>query len=88
MSGIKPRKPHTFWGYEPLRTLNKYFDDGRVEVWLSDEENNELYLIKSWQHPSGKSPIVKFKNLVEEYKTGLSAGAVQTRPSKEKKNVK
>lgn len=50
--------PDVFWEYKPIMVLMKYFDDGTIEEWLSNEEHDELYLIKSYKHPSGRSPIV------------------------------
>lgn len=58
--------PRTFWEIQPIRTLTKYFENGRIETWLSNEENEELYLIKHYQHPSGQSPIVELKKLEDE----------------------
>ncbi len=58
--------PRVFWEVKPLRTLTKHFEDGYMELWLSNDDNEELYLISSYQHPSGKSPIVGMKKLKDE----------------------
>lgn len=57
--------PYVEWQIKPIRILNKYFDDGTQEQWLTNDNNDELYLIKSWQSPTGKSPIVELKPLKE-----------------------
>lgn len=52
-------KYHYQYEYKPVQTLSKYFEDGRIELWLTDDDGAELYLIKSHQSPTGKSPIVE-----------------------------
>lgn len=52
-------KYHGQYEYQTVQTFTKYFEDGRQELWLTNDEGDELYLIKSYQHPSGKSPIVE-----------------------------
>lgn len=59
--------PYIEWQRKPTRMLIKYFNDGTIEEWLSDDDNNELYLIRSKKHPSGKSPIVKINPIDEAY---------------------
>jgi hypothetical protein len=44
-----------------LTTLTKYYNDGTIKMWLSNEDNEELYLIKEYKHPSGKSPVQELK---------------------------
>lgn len=51
---------HGQYEYQSVQTLSKYFEDGTIELWLTNDDGDELYLIKSWKHPSGKSPIQKF----------------------------
>jgi hypothetical protein len=53
--------PYVEWQIKPIRVLHKYFQDGTIEEWLTNDNNDELYLIKSYKHPSGKSPIVRIK---------------------------
>lgn len=44
-----------------LPTITKYFDNGTIELWLSNSLGDELYLIKSYRHPGGSSPIVEME---------------------------
>lgn len=62
-------EPRVFWEITPTRTITKYFDDGLIELWLSNDDNDELYLIKSYQSPTGKSPIVEMKTYSDEITT-------------------
>jgi hypothetical protein len=67
--GDRMSKHRTFLEIKATMTLTKYFEDGRIELWLSNEDNEELYLIESYQHPSGKSPIVELKTVTADQDT-------------------
>lgn len=63
--------------YKTIPVLSKYFADGRIEEWLTDDEGSELYLIRSYQHPSGQSPIVKMKDYIETPKPFSNTGRTE-----------
>lgn len=44
---------------KPISVIVKYYDDGYVTEHVADDEGHELYLLKQYKHPSGKSPVVK-----------------------------
>lgn len=52
-----------------LPTITMYWDDGAIEIWLADEDGTPKHLIKTWQYPTGKSPVAKFVAKKEEKNT-------------------
>lgn len=58
-------KHHYQHEIQPVQTLTKYFENGRIETWLSNDAGDELYLIKA-DHPYNQSPIVELSGEPKE----------------------